>query len=424
MRRSVSQLPRPAAAPIGSAGLAVVGARTTSNRSKIFPIRERIGRSNARAAASAGPERSRPTFALWRVRGSSAPGSAMRSTHSRMPLIERGMKLAPTMPYAGSASSTWWPSPSSTAPIRSVADADLGVELRRRAAERDGRWRARSAGGRRLPRRVKVGPRRGLRPVAVAVAVAGRDVEHEGRVGDRACQRAQAGQPSERLGVGPGRDAPTLGLDADEVAPGRWNAHRARSVGADRPRHQPGRHGCRGAAARAAGRVIQIPWVAGDPEAGSLAERPLADLGRGRLADDHGARPTEPAHDFRVFGDRLEGAGAAEPGLLARDVRVVLDRDGTPRSGARSPAAIRRSHSSASCLAASPRTQRNAFRVPCVSSIRSRHAETSSAELVSPSASARACASRPAVWPTAVPDMSGRLGLTDGEVVRGRPPPS
>jgi hypothetical protein len=49
--------------------------------------------------------------------------------------------------------------------------------------------------------------------------VTAQDVEHERGVGDRAGQRAEAGEAVERLAVGPGGDAPALGLDANEIAP-------------------------------------------------------------------------------------------------------------------------------------------------------------------------------------------------------------
>ena len=152
-------------------------------------------------------------------------------------------------------------------------------------------------------------------------------VEQQRGVVDGARQRADAGQALERLGVGPGRDAPALGLDADQMRPRGGDADRAGAVRAHRGGHQAG--GDRGgrAARRAAGRVVQRPRVARLAEGLALGDRPLAELGRRRLADDHGAGRAQAAGDLAVGLLAGELAATAEGRRLAGEVHVVLDGD-------------------------------------------------------------------------------------------------
>ncbi|HWK18770.1 MAG TPA: hypothetical protein VNR66_15060 [Solirubrobacteraceae bacterium] len=53
---------------------------------------------SARAARSTGPPSSRPTRALWRVRGSSAAGSGTRRAQTLTPATERGNTPTPNTP--------------------------------------------------------------------------------------------------------------------------------------------------------------------------------------------------------------------------------------------------------------------------------------------------------------------------------------
>ncbi len=155
--------------------------------------------------------------------------------------------------------------------------------------------------------------------------VAGRHVQQERRVGHRAGQWSDAGQTVEWVGVGPGGDAAPLGLDPDQVGPGRRDAHRAQPVRAERRGDQSGGD-CRGrATGGTAGRVLQAPRVAGDPERGALGDRPLPQLGSVGLAHDHRAGLLEPAHHLAVLRLGLEAARAAELGRLTGQVGVVLD---------------------------------------------------------------------------------------------------
>ena len=87
-----------------------------------------------------------------------------------------------------------------------------------------------------------VGHRHRSRLVQVAVDVAGRRVEHQRRIGDRARQHAVDRDPVERLPQRPRRDAAPLGFDTDQVGPRRRDADAAGSVGADRGGDQAGGH--------------------------------------------------------------------------------------------------------------------------------------------------------------------------------------
>jgi hypothetical protein len=73
--------------------------------------------------------------------------------------------------------------------------------------------------------------------------------------------------------------------------------------------------------------VFEAPRVAGDAECRALGERPEPDLGRVGLADDHRAGRLQLRRDLSIGALRLELAGAAERGRLARQVHVVLDRE-------------------------------------------------------------------------------------------------
>ena len=111
--------------------------------------------------------------------------------------------------------------------------------------------------------------RRRRRPVQVLGTVAGEHVEQQRRVVDGARERADDGEAVEGRRERPGRDAPALRLDADEVGPGGGDAHRAGAVGADGGGDEAGGDGGGRAAARSrrgCGRAIHGLRVA--PKAG------------------------------------------------------------------------------------------------------------------------------------------------------------
>ncbi len=102
--------------------------------------------------------------------------------------------------------------------------------------------------------------------------VAAQHVKHQGGVGDGAGQWADAGEAVEGLGIGPGGDAPALGLDADEVAPAGGNAHRAGSVRAETGRDDVRGDSCGRAAAGAPWGVLEAPGIARGTEGLALGE--------------------------------------------------------------------------------------------------------------------------------------------------------
>ena len=70
-----------------------------------------------------------------------------------------------------------------------------------------------------------------------------------------------------------------------------------------------------------------VPGIAGHAVRGRLGEARRHQLGHVGLADDHGARGAQAAHDLGVRGLDRRVPVAAVAGDLARDVDVVLDRD-------------------------------------------------------------------------------------------------
>jgi len=73
--------------------------------------------------------------------------------------------------------------------------------------------------------------------------------------------------------------------------------------------------------------VIEVPGIADDTERRSLADRPLPELRRVRLADDDRARLLDLSDQLAVGVLDLEVAGASERGRLAGQIDVVFDRD-------------------------------------------------------------------------------------------------
>ena len=106
--------------------------------------------------------------------------------------------------------------------------------------------------------RERVGLGRPRRPGRVARLVARQHVEQQRGLGDRA--REHAVRDEERVAqVGPARDAPAAGLEADEPAAGGRDPQRAAAVVAVRDRDEAGRDRRRGAAGRAARRARRCP---------------------------------------------------------------------------------------------------------------------------------------------------------------------
>ena len=150
------------------------------------------------------------------------------------------------------------------------------------------------------------------------------------------------------------RDPPALGLQAEQPAPGRRDADRAGAVGAQRGADEPRRHGRGAAAARAAGRALEIPGVARDAERGALGERPLRQLGHVRLAD----RSPPPPRAARRTTSASAAAGppwAFVPNAVTSPATSMssLTAIGTPSSGRSPPAPRRASAWSASSSARS-----------------------------------------------------------------------
>ena len=225
--------------------------------------------------------------------------------------------------------------------------------------------------------------------VAVGRDVAGEDVEQQRRVGDVAGQRPVAAEAVEGLGVGPGGDAAALGLEADQVGPGGGDADRAGAVGAHRAGDQPGRDRGGGAAAGAARGVLEVPGVAGGAE-GRGSRRSATGRPRARWSCRRSIAPAARRRRTASASRSAERCSPAQPKGVAWPARSTssLIATGTPSSGARSPAARRRSASSASARACSAQTTRKALRVGWVASIRPSERSVSSRELTSPSASA------------------------------------
>jgi hypothetical protein len=167
--------------------------------------------------------------------------------------------------------------------------------------------------------------------VLIVRMVAPRRVEQDRGVEHGTRERTDAGQPVERLGVGPGRDPSALGLYSHQIGPGSGDPHGAEAVGSQRRGHEPGRNGRRRPAGRATWRVVEVPRVAGHAERRPLGDRPLPELRRRGLADDHRAGRFQPPHGLGIAGLALERPRAPERGRLAGEVEVVLDRHGRPQ---------------------------------------------------------------------------------------------
>ena len=167
----------------------------------------------------------------------------------------------------------------------------------------------------------------GFEAVMVAGMRAGHDLQHQGRVGDRAGHRPDMAYLV-RIADRQVGHAPVARLDAENAAEMARHADRAGAVGAlvKRPvaRRRPGARARRG---RAGVQAVR-PGIVRDPGKRALAH-PLPSEFRGRrLAERNGAGGRQPVHAWRVLG--RDGALFGVRAPLGRDVcRVgqVLDRD-------------------------------------------------------------------------------------------------
>ena len=179
--------------------------------------------------------------------------------------------------------------------------------------------------------------------------------------------------------VGADRDASQAGLQADEPAARRGDADRAAQVAGVGERDHPRGDGGRAPARRATRRELGIPRVPRRAVARVLGDRPHAELGRVRLADDDRAGFAKPAHVRAVVvGDPVAERGAAlrrRKALGRRQQILDPDRDAAERVAhrpasprpprrARAPGTARRRRSGAGSAARSPRATPRRARVP------------------------------------------------------------
>ncbi len=168
-----------------------------------------------------------------------------------------------------------------------------------------------------------------LDAVDVGGIVAGHLVEHEGGVFDGAGDGAaviERGAAGDDAADGDEADG---GFEADDSAPGGWDADAAAGVGAECAEGEVGRDGCAGAGGGAAADAVERPGIAGGAEVGDVAGAADGELVEVELADDDGSGEFEAADDVGVFGgDAVAEHGAGSGGAGAGGVDVVFERDG------------------------------------------------------------------------------------------------
>ncbi|CAA9512388.1 MAG: hypothetical protein AVDCRST_MAG13-2874, partial [uncultured Solirubrobacteraceae bacterium] len=165
-----------------------------------------------------------------------------------------------------------------------------GVGQRRVEGERDPQAPGLAGRG------VREGLGRRRRPGGVAELRAGQEVQEPRGLRHRPGEHAVLDEEGE-ADLGGRRDAPALGLEADQAAARRGDPGRAPAVVRVRDRDHAGGHGGARAAARPAGRAAGVPGVAGRPEAAGLRRGQDPELRHGGRADDDEARPPEPGDD-------------------------------------------------------------------------------------------------------------------------------
>ena len=161
--------------------------------------------------------------------------------------------------------------------------------------------------------------------VHVVVVAALEHVEEQRGVRDGAGERAVDGEAVEGLAPRVRRQPAALGLDPDEVGPRGRDADRAGAVGPEPGGHETRGHGGRRTPAGPARGPVPGPGVAGVAGVRRSGQRPLAELGGVRLADDDRAGLLEASDDLGVLRRRREVARAAEGGRVTGQVGVVLD---------------------------------------------------------------------------------------------------
>jgi hypothetical protein len=119
-------------------------------------------------------------------------------------------------------------------------------------------------------------------------------------------------------------------LQPEDAGEGSRDPDRAAAIGADVQSPHAERAGDRGAAARAAGRPLGIPGIAGDAGERAVGDRFPAELRRGRLADQHRTLLAQARGCRRVlvpglFARRRQAAAQGRP---APGQDQVLDRRG------------------------------------------------------------------------------------------------
>ena len=151
--------------------------------------------------------------------------------------------------------------------------------------------------GRKLLKRLHVGDAGVGQGIGVARVMAHNRIHEQSRVADRAGYRAvdRSVVPAEHLERA-FRHAAESGLQAEAAGVASGDADGAAAVRAGGQRHHAGGDRRRGAAAGAAGRALQVPGVARDPEQQVLGERRVPELRRVGLAQQDGARLLQPLH--------------------------------------------------------------------------------------------------------------------------------
>jgi hypothetical protein len=140
---------------------------------------------------------------------------------------------------------------------------------------------------------------------------------HDRRVRDRAGKWSGIDVVAEGIARGVRGHRAQSRLQADQPAARGRAADRTCAVGAERHGAEPGRHGRRATAARAAWRAREVPGIARDAEGRPVGQALHAELRGRRLGDDDGARRTQ-ALDQDVVGRR--------GGIVLEDRRAVPRR--------------------------------------------------------------------------------------------------
>ena len=148
-------------------------------------------------------------------------------------------------------------------------------------------------------------------------------IERDGRVAHAARDHAFARRPVPVLAIARPRGyQPARRLQAEKPAACGRNADRAAAVIARRHRHDAGCDGGGGAAARTAGRALDIPGIRGAAEQPRVRDALERQFGQVGLAENHQSRFEVTPHDMGMFGRGDLGEGPA--GIARRQAGVVL----------------------------------------------------------------------------------------------------